>query len=200
MTDGERLNILCTQVMKEELSKQISDSFDNLIGATNAGIKVSTGLLSFDDFVIYATSDDQWAIKKRYSGIKWDDNTLPEIAEKTKEIMMMWSNIEASISNLTPIARQNLIQQFPAKSIRFEGYDKNMYPISRKYIHNTNLWLNVADEFQIFKERDLENNVGQSVYAYLQALDFYQQTGLDEVNKLSNLTYNEIQTLLNLMN
>ena len=68
-----------------------------------------------------------WALTWELSGVPNED-TDPEVAKETAEIMSMWSYIEHSIKQLPVDEQERLAKDVYPYSLKFDGFDGNNDP------------------------------------------------------------------------
>lgn len=137
MSDGEKLITLMLTELYEKL--EINGEID-------------------PDFIRSAIfTDNLWAIPWRFTGIPFQDQSHPEIVNKTLKILQMWGIIESSYGRLNDDDKLKLEELSPVagKYPKFLGFS-----VSKEcdYLNIAHFLVNDLNRFVEFKGRELNSH------------------------------------------
>lgn len=139
LSDGERLIVvMLAEVMQElKLNKEIDPSL----------------------ILTLAYGGDDWAIKRKYSGLFSDEKPADAVVSETTDILWMWGIVEHSLERL---AGDEATEAKGWRHTRFTGFDGNHdrhFGIARTMIDK-------LDEFESFKGRELNSHTQATLPRY----------------------------------
>lgn len=139
LTDGERLlTVMLTEVMEAlQLNREIDPALIKTL----------------------ACNGDDWAIKRKYSGIFTRDPVDPEIVSETTNILWMWGIVEDGLSKLTGSDADEAKTWFATEFYGFDGNNDPHYGVAHTMI-------NELGEFAEFKDRALNSHTQTSLNRY----------------------------------
>jgi hypothetical protein len=113
-------------------------------------------------------SGNTWALDWELSGIPTED-TAPEVANETAEILSMWSYIESSVGELTAGEQDRLKKDAYPFDLKFSGFDGN----NDEHHGVASFLINDMKRFDEYKDRALNSHTQTSLPAYRRMLEAY---------------------------